>query len=103
MDVALVIDSSSSVRRENFDKVKEFLVKLVDELDIDDRKTHVGVVRYNHKANLLWDLEKPAFHDKEQLKMVSYQRLMIPLLEQGLGIRQSFSASPASLPIFFKS
>jgi len=68
MDVGFVIDSSSSVRRENFGKVKEFMIKMIEEFDISDRKTHVGVIQYNHKSYLLWNLGKKDYYNKDQLK-----------------------------------
>ena len=56
MDVGIIIDSSSSVRRLNFEKVKAFLVQLVDKLDVDPSMTHVGVIHYNHRSFLDWGL-----------------------------------------------
>lgn len=52
----MIIDSSSSVRRLNFEKVKAFLVQLVDKLDVDPSMTHVGVIHYNHRSFLDWGL-----------------------------------------------
>jgi len=70
MDVGFVIDSSSSVRRENFGKVKQFLIELINELDVSSIKTHVGVIQYNHKSYLLWDLDKKEYYDKKKLEEV---------------------------------
>ncbi|XP_068709752.1 cartilage matrix protein-like [Montipora foliosa] len=55
MDVAILVDSSSSVRRGNFEVVKTFIEKLVEEMPISSRMTHVALIRYNHKAYKEWD------------------------------------------------
>ncbi|KXJ23691.1 coadhesin [Exaiptasia diaphana] len=78
MDVGFVIDSSSSVRRENFAKVKNFLIKLIDELDVTPQKTHVGVIQYNHRSYLLWNLAKPEYQNKDKLKKAVENIKFIP-------------------------
>ena len=55
MDVGIVLDSSSSVRRDNYDIVKDFLIDLVDKMHVSVRMTHVGFIRYNHRPYLDWD------------------------------------------------
>jgi uncharacterized protein YegL len=72
MDVGIVVDSSSSVRRENFVKVKEFLVKLVEEFQVSESKTHVGVVRFNHYANLMWNFGKKENYNPATLTKVNH-------------------------------
>ena len=77
MDVGIVVDSSSSVRRDNFERVKDFLIALVDKLHVSHRMTHVGMIRYNHRAFLDWSLssfkaESPAAL-KVAIKSMSYQ------------------------------
>ena len=57
MDVAIIVDSSSSVRRQNFETVKTFLIALVSKISVSHRATHVGVIRYNHKPFLDWDFK----------------------------------------------
>ena len=55
MDIGIIIDSSSSVRRDNYEKVKAFLSLLVDKMHISYRLSRVAVLHYNHRANLDWD------------------------------------------------
>lgn len=55
VDVAIVVDTSSSVSRRNFDIVKTFLNQLVSGLPVSYRMAHVSVIRYNHKSYLDWD------------------------------------------------
>ncbi|XP_032235489.2 coadhesin [Nematostella vectensis] len=68
LDVGIVVDSSASVHRENFFKVKEFLDKLVSELEIGPSKSHVGLVRYNEVADTLWDFNGAENNNLKSLK-----------------------------------
>ena len=63
-----MIDSSSSVRQHNFRLVKQFVVKLIDELEISDAKTHVAVIHYNHYSYVDWDFQKAGYHNPNALK-----------------------------------
>lgn len=68
MDVGIDIDSSSSVRRNNFEKVKAFLIQLVDKMHISHRMTHVAVIHYNHRAYLDWDFKSDRAKNAVALK-----------------------------------
>lgn len=68
MDVGIIIDSSSSVRRANFGKVKNFLLQLVDKMDVNDSMVHVGVIHYNHKAYLDWNFKSKEAMNANDLK-----------------------------------
>ena len=68
MDVGIVIDSSSSVRSDNFEEVKKFLIHLVGKMHVSHRMTHVGVIRYNHKAFLDWDFSSDRAQNAANLK-----------------------------------
>ena len=68
MDVGIVVDSSSSVRRDNFEKLKRFLVDLVDKMHVSHSKTHVGVIHYNHRPFLDWDFMADVAQNAEKLK-----------------------------------
>ena len=68
MDVGIDIDSSSSVRRQNYEKVKAFLIQLVDKMHISHRMTHVAVIHYNHKAYLDWDFKSDRAQNAVALK-----------------------------------
>jgi len=45
-DIVFVVDESGSIGSSNFAKVKSFLTKLVDRLDIDSGNTRVGLVTF---------------------------------------------------------
>ena len=68
MDVGVVVDSSSSVTRKNFDIVKNFLKKLVDMMHVSDNMTHFGVIHYNHRAYLDWDFNSTQAKNSDALK-----------------------------------
>lgn len=68
MDVGIVVDSSSSVRRDNFEKVKQFLVDLVSKMHVSYSNTHVGLIVYNHKAFLGWDFKGDVAQNLDKLK-----------------------------------
>ncbi|XP_053469192.1 cartilage matrix protein [Ictalurus furcatus] len=46
-DLVFLIDGSKSVRPENFELVKKWIMMIVDKLDVSDKNTHVGVVQYS--------------------------------------------------------
>lgn len=68
LDLGIVIDSSSSVREKNFDKVKTFLVNLVDDLKVSKAKTHVAAIHYNHYSYVDWDFNKVDYQNPNALK-----------------------------------
>ena len=68
MDVGIVVDSSSSVRRDNFEKVKQFLVNLVGKLHVSHSNAHVGVIHYNHRPFLDWDFKADVAQNPIKLK-----------------------------------
>lgn len=45
--MVFLIDGSKSVRPENFELVKKWIMTIVDKLDVSDKNTHVGVVQYS--------------------------------------------------------
>lgn len=49
-DVVFIVDTSTSITQENFQKVKNFLSSLVSRLDIGLDAVRVGLVQYSDKA-----------------------------------------------------
>ena len=68
LDVGIVVDSSSSVRRVNFEKVKQFLIDLVAKMHVSHNNTHVGVIHYNHRPILDWDFKADVAQNLHLLK-----------------------------------
>ena len=47
MDIALIIDSSGSIGRTNWERVKRFVKSLVSKLDVSSPGTHVAAIAYS--------------------------------------------------------
>lgn len=47
MDIAFIIDSSGSIGRTNWEKMKRFLKALVSKLDVSPSATHIAAVSYS--------------------------------------------------------
>ena len=47
MDIALIIDSSGSIGRTNWERVKRFVKSLVSKLDVSSSGTHVAAIAYS--------------------------------------------------------
>jgi len=60
LDIIFIIDGSNSVSPENFNKVKEYIVRLVKLHDIGIEKTQIGVIQYGSLV-------------KEEIKLGEYQ------------------------------
>ena len=50
VDIAFVIDSSGSIGRKNWEKMKRFLKALVSKLDVRRSATHIAAVAYSNNA-----------------------------------------------------
>ena len=67
MDLVLIADKTKSIKPENFIKMKNFLVRLVKDLDISENKAHVAVMTYNKKPTILNHLNDESSYNKEAL------------------------------------
>ena len=47
VDIAFIVDSSGSIGRSNWERMKRFLKALVSKLDVSSSATHVAVVSYS--------------------------------------------------------
>ena len=47
-DIVFVLDSSGSLGKDNFGRVKQFVINIVNALDIGENLTHVGVITYSN-------------------------------------------------------
>ncbi|CAI9741738.1 Hypothetical predicted protein [Octopus vulgaris] len=65
MDVLFVIDSSGSVKIDNFNKTLEFLNNIVSNLDIGEDETRVAVIRFSHNAIIPYNFGK--YNKKDDL------------------------------------
>ncbi|OCT62159.1 hypothetical protein XELAEV_18043243mg [Xenopus laevis] len=74
IDLVFVIDGSKSVRPQNFELVKEFVINIVDSLAISAQGTHVGLVQYSSRVRTEFSLDqyKNAQDIKTAVKNIQY-------------------------------
>lgn len=53
MDIAFVIDSSGSIGRTNWEKMKRFLKALVSRLDVSPSATHIAAIAYSNNPEVV--------------------------------------------------
>lgn len=52
MDIAVIMDRSGSVGRDNFEKAKQFVISLVHKLQISSHGTRIGIIPYHSDAQV---------------------------------------------------
>lgn len=57
MDVVFLIDTSGSIRRNNFPYIRSYLSEVVNALDVDSGKIRVGMMTFATDTKLLFHLE----------------------------------------------
>uniref|UniRef100_A0A4W6FFX8 VWFA domain-containing protein n=1 Tax=Lates calcarifer TaxID=8187 RepID=A0A4W6FFX8_LATCA len=55
-DLAFILDTSSSVGKENFEKIRQWVANLVESFDVAADKTRVAVVRYSDRPTTEFNL-----------------------------------------------
>jgi len=53
MDIAFIIDSSGSIGRTNWERMKRFLKALVSRLDVSPSATHVAAIAYSNNPEVV--------------------------------------------------
>lgn len=53
MELGFLVDRSGSISRQNFDKVKSFIIKVVAGFDVSKEGTHVGIITYSSEAKTI--------------------------------------------------
>ena len=67
LDLVFVVDGSGSVGRSNWRLVTDFLIEVVNRLDIGAQQVRVGMVLFSSSAQTLWGLGSRQASDRESL------------------------------------
>ncbi|KAG8515459.1 Collagen alpha-1(XXII) chain [Galemys pyrenaicus] len=70
-DLVFLLDTSSSVGKEDFEKVRQWVANLVDTFEVGPDRTRVGVVRYSDRPSLAFELGR--FSSREAVKAAARQ------------------------------
>lgn len=65
-DLVFLLDTSSSVGKEDFEKVRQWVANLVDTFEVGPDHTRVGVVRYSDRPTTAFELGH--FSSREEVK-----------------------------------
>jgi len=65
-DVVFVVDSSGSIGSRNFQKVKSFIVSVVDSFEISNETVRVGLIEFSDSAYIEFDLQQ--YSNKSDVK-----------------------------------
>ncbi len=58
IDLAFAIDISGSIRQEHFDKVKEYIVQIIEKLEISDSKVRVAAITFEGQSRTVFGLNR---------------------------------------------
>ena len=53
MDIAFVVDSSGSIGRTNWERIKRFLKALVSRVDVSPSATHIAAIAYSNRPEVV--------------------------------------------------
>lgn len=68
MDVGIILDSSRTVGRYNFEILKRALAKFTDYFHVSKEGTHFGFIHYNENASLDFDFADSSLYNSGALK-----------------------------------
>ena len=66
-DIAFVIDSSGSIGRSNWGRMKRFLKAIVSKLDVSPDATHISAIAYSNNPEVVY-----RFNDRQGTDEVNY-------------------------------
>ncbi|GCC19694.1 hypothetical protein chiPu_0018467 [Chiloscyllium punctatum] len=70
-DLVFIIDSSRSVRPQEFEKVRVFLAKMIDTLDVGPDRTRVAII--NYASSVKEEFMFKTYNNKKDMKKAVYQ------------------------------
>ena len=91
LDIALVVDKSSSISSRNLEKAAEFLEDLVDKFNTGPDDDHFGLITFSIKATTVFTFADAEYHDKVALK----EKIASELVDSGRGTRTDLALRAA--------
>ena len=79
-DVFFVLDGSGSIRLSYFERMKLFLIKLIGQLDVGPKGTHVGLLQFSHSLRTKIEFN---LGEHQTFEKVSEAILKMPYQEGG--------------------
>ncbi|KAL7886996.1 hypothetical protein AOLI_G00047170 [Acnodon oligacanthus] len=64
-DIVFLVDGSWSIGTENFQRIREFLLTLVDSFDVGPDKVHIGLVQYSNSPRTEFNLN--SYESKQEI------------------------------------
>ena len=58
LDLVFALDGSESLTEKGFDKIKDLVKAMIDNYTISEAETHVGIIEFSDKANVILPLNK---------------------------------------------
>jgi len=65
-DIIFCVDSSGSIKKENWPRVLEFINSIIDQVGVGAQATHVGFLTYGNRAHIIFQLNN--YTDPNQMK-----------------------------------
>lgn len=75
LDFFIILDQSSSIGPENFDKMKNFVINLLHQSNLGQQGVRVGLITYNRKPKLRFNMDQMETYDQavEAVKAIKYE------------------------------
>ena len=70
MDIGIILDSSRSIRRQNYESIKKSLARLVEYFDVSESGTHFGLLHYNQHPTLDFNFKESSLYDVTRLEQL---------------------------------
>eukprot|EP00795_Rhopilema_esculentum_P017452 gene17452-9057_t len=68
IDLGIIMDASTSVKRSNYNKVKIFIKELSEDFEISKTGTHFGILHYSGSAKLDFTMRDSQYYNRINLK-----------------------------------
>ncbi|XP_074859171.1 von Willebrand factor isoform X2 [Carettochelys insculpta] len=75
LDIAFVVEGSEKVGEENFNLIKEFIAKVLREMDIGEETIHITIIQYSYTVTVEYSFKEPQSKENiiENVRKIQYQ------------------------------